>query len=169
RAGHRRNQPRRPTRRAGSDLEPLGATAAANRGPVRPVHRTDLGTLVVRHLRRRPVHPRRHPSGVTLAPEGGAHQSITTPSIGIEQPGCLSYEPAFAIDVEWTLLACLARLAKPGGTSAYLRLSTRPVDQTLAGRAGRSCRPRAPAAAGSRGRVLPAPHAKPAGDHRRNE
>jgi pyruvate dehydrogenase E1 component len=72
------------------------------------------------------------PSGVTLAPEGGAHQSITTPSIGIEQPGCVSYEPAFAIDVEWTLLACLARLGKPGGTSAYLRLSTRPVDQTLA-------------------------------------
>ncbi|HWG64366.1 MAG TPA: pyruvate dehydrogenase [Streptosporangiaceae bacterium] len=72
------------------------------------------------------------PSGVSLAPEGGAHQSITTPSIGIEQPGCVSYEPAFAIDVEWTLLASLARLGKPEGTSAYLRLSTRPVDQTLA-------------------------------------
>jgi pyruvate dehydrogenase E1 component len=69
---------------------------------------------------------------VTLAPEGGAHQSITTPSIGIEQPGSISYEPAFAIDVEWTLLACLAQLGKPNGTSAYLRLSTRPVDQTLA-------------------------------------
>jgi pyruvate dehydrogenase E1 component len=72
------------------------------------------------------------PSGVTLAPEGGAHQSVTTPSIGIEQPGCVTYEPAFAIDVEWTLLACLARLGKPDGTSAYLRLSTRPVDQGLA-------------------------------------
>jgi pyruvate dehydrogenase E1 component len=72
------------------------------------------------------------PSGVTLAPEGGAHQSITTPSIGLEQPGCVSYEPAFAIDVEWTLLASLARLGRPDGTSAYLRLSTRPVDQRLA-------------------------------------
>ena len=72
------------------------------------------------------------PSGVTLAPEGGAHQSITTPSIGIEQPGCISYEPAFAIDTEWVLLACLARLGRPDGTSAYLRLSTRPVDQALA-------------------------------------
>ncbi|HEX2299111.1 MAG TPA: pyruvate dehydrogenase [Pseudonocardiaceae bacterium] len=72
------------------------------------------------------------PSGVTLAPEGGAHQSITTPSIGLEQPGCVSYEPAFALDVEWTLLASLARLGKPDGGSAYLRLSTRPVDQTLA-------------------------------------
>ncbi|TVT60228.1 pyruvate dehydrogenase [Amycolatopsis rhizosphaerae] len=72
------------------------------------------------------------PSGVSLAPEGGAHQSITTPSVGLEQPGCIAYEPAFAIDVEWTLLASLSRLGRPGGTSAYLRLSTRPVDQTLA-------------------------------------
>jgi pyruvate dehydrogenase E1 component len=72
------------------------------------------------------------PSGVSLAPEGGAHQSITTPSVGMEQPGCTTYEPAFAIDVEWTLLASLARLGRPDGTSAYLRLSTRPVDQTLA-------------------------------------
>jgi pyruvate dehydrogenase E1 component len=73
------------------------------------------------------------PSGVTLAPEGGAHQSIKTPSIGLEQPGCVTYEPAFALDAEWTLLACLAQLGKPGGSSAYLRLSTRPVNQALAG------------------------------------
>ncbi|MFJ1750841.1 transketolase-like TK C-terminal-containing protein [Streptomyces sp. NPDC088116] len=72
------------------------------------------------------------PSGVTLAPEGGAHQSITTPSLGVEQPGCTTWEPAFAIDVEWTLLAALARLGRPDGGSAYLRLSTRPVDQSLA-------------------------------------
>jgi pyruvate dehydrogenase E1 component len=72
------------------------------------------------------------PSGVSLAPEGGAHQSITTPSIGIEQPGCISYEPAFAIDTEWCLLASLARLGRPDGSSAYLRLSTRPVSQKLA-------------------------------------
>lgn len=72
------------------------------------------------------------PSGVTLASEGGAHQSITTPSLGIEQPGCVSYEPAFGIDTEWCLLASLANLGKPDGSSAYLRLSTRPVDQSLA-------------------------------------
>ncbi|WP_425546110.1 transketolase-like TK C-terminal-containing protein [Amycolatopsis albidoflavus] len=72
------------------------------------------------------------PSGVTLAPEGGAHQSVTTPSVGLEQPGCVTYEPAFALDVEWTLLASLSRLGRPDGTSAYLRLSTRPVDQSLA-------------------------------------
>ncbi|MFD9664854.1 pyruvate dehydrogenase [Rhodococcus sp. NPDC059968] len=72
------------------------------------------------------------PSGVTLAAEGGAHQSIKTPSIGLEQPGCISYEPAFAIDTEWTLLDSISRLGRPDGSSSYLRLSTRPVDQTLA-------------------------------------
>lgn len=72
------------------------------------------------------------PSGVTLAAEGGAHQSIKTPSIGIEQPGCVTYEPAFAIDVEWTLLAAMSQIGRPDGTSAYFRLSTRPVDQNLA-------------------------------------
>lgn len=74
------------------------------------------------------------PSGVTLAPEGGAHQSISTPSIGIEQPGCIAWEPAFGQDLEWTLLYALSRLGrspKDGGTSHYFRLSTRPVDQNL--------------------------------------
>jgi pyruvate dehydrogenase E1 component len=72
------------------------------------------------------------PSGVTLAAEGGAHQSITTPSTGIEQPGCTTWEPAFALDTEWCLLAAMGRLGKPDGRSAYLRLSTRPIDQLLA-------------------------------------
>ncbi len=72
------------------------------------------------------------PSGVSLAPEGGAHQSIKTPSIGLEQPGCTYYEPAFALDAEWVLLAALAALGRPDGRSAYVRLSTRPVDQSLA-------------------------------------
>ncbi len=72
------------------------------------------------------------PSGVSLAAEGGAHQSITTPSIGLEQPGCVSYEPAFAVEVEWTLLEAISRLGRAGGSSSYLRLSTRPVRQTLA-------------------------------------
>ncbi len=72
------------------------------------------------------------PSGVTLAPEGGAHQSVVTPSIGLEQPGCVAFEPAFGKDLEWVLLSCLSRLGRPGGTSAYLRLSTRPIDQSLA-------------------------------------
>lgn len=72
------------------------------------------------------------PSGVSLSSEGGAHQSIKTPSIGLEQPGTISYEPAFALDVEWCLLASLAQLGQPSGESVYLRLSTRPVEQKLA-------------------------------------
>jgi pyruvate dehydrogenase E1 component len=72
------------------------------------------------------------PSGVTLAPEGGAHQSVTTPSIGLETPGVTAYEPAFAVEVEWCLLDALSRLGRPDGESAYLRLSTRPLDQALA-------------------------------------
>jgi pyruvate dehydrogenase E1 component len=72
------------------------------------------------------------PSGVTLAPEGGAHQSIITPSVGIEQPRCVAWEPAFGQDLEWTLLHALSRLGRPDGTSAYFRLTTRPLDQTLA-------------------------------------
>ncbi|MDD7968664.1 transketolase-like TK C-terminal-containing protein [Actinomycetospora lemnae] len=72
------------------------------------------------------------PSGVSLAPEGGAHQSITTPSIGLEQPGCVAFEPAFGVEVGWCLLDGLARLGRPGGSSTYLRLSTVPVDQSLA-------------------------------------
>lgn len=72
------------------------------------------------------------PSGVTLAAEGGAHQSLLTPAIGLQQPGLLSYEPAFALEVEWMLLECIRRIGVPDGTSAYLRLSTRPVQQDLA-------------------------------------
>ncbi|MBS1880106.1 MAG: pyruvate dehydrogenase [Actinobacteria bacterium] len=72
------------------------------------------------------------PSGVSLAPEGGAHQSITTPSIGIGQPGCVAWEPAFGQDLEWALLDALGRLGRPDGESAYFRLSTRPLDQGLA-------------------------------------
>ena len=71
------------------------------------------------------------PSGVTLGPEGGAHQSVITPSVGVEQPGCVAYEPAFGQDLEWCLLHALSRLGRPDGTSAYFRLSTRPIDQAL--------------------------------------
>ena len=71
------------------------------------------------------------PSGVTLGPEGGAHQSVITPSIGIEQPGCTFWEPAFGQDLEWTFLHALSRLGREDGEAAYFRLSTRPIDQSL--------------------------------------
>jgi pyruvate dehydrogenase E1 component len=69
------------------------------------------------------------PAGITLAPEGGAHQSSITPSIGLELPGLTYAEPAYALALDWLLCDGLQRLADPAGTSLYLRLSTRPVDQ----------------------------------------
>ncbi|HUA03182.1 MAG TPA: pyruvate dehydrogenase [Solirubrobacteraceae bacterium] len=72
------------------------------------------------------------PSGVSLAPEGGAHQSIITPSVGLEQPRCVAWEPAFGQDLEWALLHAFSRIGRPDGTSAYFRLTTRPIDQSLA-------------------------------------
>ena len=70
------------------------------------------------------------PSGVTLAPEGGAHQSAITASIGLELPGVVFAEPAYAQCLDWLLCDGLARIAAAqDGASLYLRLSTRPIDQ----------------------------------------
>jgi pyruvate dehydrogenase E1 component len=69
------------------------------------------------------------PAGITLAPEGGAHQSTITPSIGLELPGLTYAEPAYALALDWLMCDGLARLGAPHGTSLYLRLSTRPIDQ----------------------------------------
>src|SRR5499427_4204848 len=71
------------------------------------------------------------PSGITLAPEGGAHQSIGTPLIGIAQDGLASFEPAFvdelAVIMRWGF-EHMQREAGEGG-SVYLRLSTRTIEQ----------------------------------------
>jgi pyruvate dehydrogenase E1 component len=82
------------------------------------------------------------PSGVSLAPEGGAHQSIGTPLIGMAQDGLASFEPAFADELacimEWAFAYMQRDAAKAdgadwqreaGGGSVYLRLSTRTLEQ----------------------------------------
>jgi pyruvate dehydrogenase E1 component len=69
------------------------------------------------------------PAGVTLAPEGGAHQSTITPSVGAELPGLCYAEPCYATEVDWLMCDALTRLAPADGESTYLRLSTRPIDQ----------------------------------------
>ncbi|CAN5534674.1 1-deoxy-D-xylulose-5-phosphate synthase N-terminal domain-containing protein [soil metagenome] len=72
------------------------------------------------------------PAGVSLSPEGGAHQSTITTSIGIELPDVVTYEPAFAREVEWLLLDALRQCCdRDEGHSTYLRLSTKPIDQLL--------------------------------------
>lgn len=76
------------------------------------------------------------PSGVTLAPEGGAHQSTITASVGLELPGITMLEPAYGKAVEWLLCWALSDIAKTCsgarntvGGSFYFRLTTRPLDQ----------------------------------------
>ncbi|MCS6910181.1 MAG: sigma 54-interacting transcriptional regulator [Anaerolineales bacterium] len=72
------------------------------------------------------------PSGVTLAPEGGAHQSSVTSSLGIELPELDYYEPTFAIEVEWALCEAIKQCCdRQHGRSSYLRLSTKPIEQAL--------------------------------------
>ena len=72
------------------------------------------------------------PSGITLSPEGGAHQSVITPSIGMELPNLVYYEPTFAQELEWIFLAGLKNLTdRKNGQIVYLRLSTRAILQEL--------------------------------------
>jgi len=83
------------------------------------------------------------PSGITLAPEGGAHQSIATPLIGMAQDGLAAFEPAFVDELAVIMRFAFDYMQRDGegqpsertwlrdeiGGSVYLRLSTRPVEQ----------------------------------------
>jgi len=72
------------------------------------------------------------PSGITLSPEGGSHQSTLTPSVGLELPNLHMFEPAFACEVGWALLDAIRECCdRAHGRSTYLRLSTKLVDQSL--------------------------------------
>src|SRR5947208_1740053 len=69
------------------------------------------------------------PSGITLAPEGGAHQSIVEPLIGLGQPGLTGFEPAYADELAILMRWALAEIQEESGESVYFRLSTRPMEQ----------------------------------------
>ena len=83
------------------------------------------------------------PSGITLAPEGGAHQSVGTPLIGMAQDGLAAFEPAFVDELAVVLAWAFDYIQREGsgessernwlrdetGGSVYLRLSTRPIEQ----------------------------------------
>ncbi len=82
------------------------------------------------------------PSGLTLAPEGGAHQSIATPLIGLAQDGLASFEPAYVDELQAIMAWTFDYVQREGGEdkerrwlrdekggSVYLRLSTRPLEQ----------------------------------------
>ncbi|MES2137958.1 MAG: transketolase [Pseudomonadota bacterium] len=69
------------------------------------------------------------PSGITLGPEGGAHQSINPPLIALGQPGLRHYEPAFADELAAMMEQAFRLIDDPAGESTYLRLSTRAIAQ----------------------------------------
>ncbi|MGE0701778.1 MAG: transketolase, partial [Hyphomicrobiaceae bacterium] len=82
------------------------------------------------------------PSGLTLSPEGGAHQSISTPLIGLAQDGLASFEPAYVDELSAIMGWAFEYMQREGpdegktgwfreekGGSVYLRLSTRPLEQ----------------------------------------
>jgi pyruvate dehydrogenase E1 component len=69
------------------------------------------------------------PSGVTLGPEGGAHQSINPPLIALGQPGLRHYEPAFADELALLMEEAFRLMQRPDGESVYLRLTTRTLTQ----------------------------------------
>jgi pyruvate dehydrogenase E1 component len=69
------------------------------------------------------------PSGLTLGPEGGAHQSINSPLIGMGQPGLTYWEPAFVDELALTMRWAFDHMQAPDGGSVYLRLTTRVIDQ----------------------------------------
>ena len=69
------------------------------------------------------------PSGLTLAPEGGAHQSVVEPLIGLGQPGISFFEPAFADEVAAIMHWGFGHMQADDGGSIYMRLSTRTIDQ----------------------------------------
>ncbi|QCN98276.1 transketolase (plasmid) [Azospirillum argentinense] len=85
------------------------------------------------------------PSGVTLAPEGGAHQSIATPLVGMAQDGLACFEPAFADELAVTMRWAFDYMQREGegepdertwlrdetGGSVYLRLSSRVLEQPV--------------------------------------
>jgi pyruvate dehydrogenase E1 component len=69
------------------------------------------------------------PSGITLGPEGGAHQSINPPLIALGQPGLRHYEPAFVDELALMMAEAFRQIDDPHGESTYLRLSTRSIGQ----------------------------------------
>ncbi len=85
------------------------------------------------------------PSGVTLAPEGGAHQSIGSPLIGMSQDGLAAFEPAFADELAVIMEWAFDYMQRDGdgdpdertwlrdetGGSVYLRLTTNPIEQPV--------------------------------------
>ncbi|MBX5454758.1 MAG: transketolase [Acidobacteriia bacterium] len=69
------------------------------------------------------------PSGITLAPEGGQHQSVNTPLIGMSLDRLLAYEPAYVDELAILMRYAFVHMQEPDGSAVWLRLSTRALPQ----------------------------------------
>ncbi|CAH2604864.1 Pyruvate dehydrogenase E1 component [Rhodovastum atsumiense] len=69
------------------------------------------------------------PSGLSLAPEGGQHQSINTPLIGMAADRLAAYEPTHVDELAILLRHAFAHMQDPQGSAVWLRLSTRSIEQ----------------------------------------
>ena len=94
------------------------------------------------------------PSGITLGPEGGQHQSINTPLIGMAADRLASFEPAYVDELAILMRHAFHFMQQPDGSAVWLRLSTRQLDQPE-----RSLDPAA-VIAGAHWAVPPAPGAR---------
>ncbi len=69
------------------------------------------------------------PAGITLSPEGGAHQSINTPLIGMSTDRLTYFEPAYVDELAAAMAWGFRHMQAEDGGSVYLRLSTRQIEQ----------------------------------------
>ena len=121
RARDRRGQPRRPARRAGRDVVARRPAAAAGRHDLRPVRRARARAVVVRHLRGRPVDPRRHAERRHARARRAARTSRSSRRrSGSSSPAARPGSPRSAQDLEWTFLHALSRLGRPDGEAGVL-------------------------------------------------
>jgi pyruvate dehydrogenase E1 component len=143
RARHRGNEPVPAARRGRPVAFAVRQAAHPDRHRLRPVRARGLDALNYACYQDARFMIVGTPSGVTLAPEGGAHQSIGSPLIGMSQDGLAAFEPAFADELAVIMEWAFDYMQRDGegdpdertwlrdetGGSVYLRLTTNPIEQ----------------------------------------
>ena len=157
RARHQRDEPVHVAEPVRADRRAVRRDADPDRHGLRPVHRprprrADLRAV---HQERSSSSPGRR-RACRWRPEGGAHQSTVTPSLGIELPLLHFYEPTFGQEVVWSLLEGDARLRRPPPRLLDLPADVDPPDRPGARRPGPDAPRRGRVAAPDAGRRLPA-------------
>jgi pyruvate dehydrogenase E1 component len=132
RARHRREQPLPDARRGGPVGRPVRRRACSRSAPLYdPFIARGLDALNYACYQDARFLLVATPSGITLGPEGGAHQSINPPLIALGQPGLRHYEPAFVDELAVLMEEAFHLLQADDGESVYFRLTTRVVAQVV--------------------------------------